>query len=109
MDAMKCRKKFEELWGKATPTEIANQCGVSRAAVYQRARTLRLPSMMEMDLPDVEKPTADEIAAMTASIRARWSDEEERRRLVGARQSGRRWTPPNIEIGMIEAPTYSRI
>ena len=106
---MKCKDQFSKLWATRTPTEIAKQCGVSRAAIYQRARTLRLPPRMEMDLPDVERPTTDEIAAMTASIRAKWSDEEEKKRLVGARQSGRRWTPPEIAIGTIEAPTFSRI
>lgn len=102
-------KKFKELWASSTPTEIAKLCNVSRSSIYQRARTLKLPPRMEMDLPDVERPTTDEIEEMTALIRAKWSDEEERRRQVGRLQNGKRWTPPLIEIGEIEAPTYSRI
>lgn len=101
--------QFKELWASSTPTEIAKLCNVSRSSIYQRARTLKLPPRMEMDLPDVERPTDDEIKKMTAQIRAKWSDEEERLRRVGNRQNGRRWTPPVIEIGEIEAPTYSRI
>ena len=109
MDKTIRRDEFSSLWKTSTPTEIAKRYGVSRAAIYQRARSWGLPPRAEMELPDVESPTEDEIASRAAAIRAKWSDEEHASRMVGVRQAESRWTPPVIEIGMIEPPKYCRI
>lgn len=99
--------KLTKLWRTHTPTQIAAKLKVTRNQVYQAARTLNLPSRTEL-LKDVESPTAEEIEARAAAVRRTWSQEELESRLVGNR-SPKRWTPPEIRVGEIEPPSYSRI
>ena len=108
MDTTIRKDEFEELWKKQTPTEIAKRYGISRMAVYHRAKSFGLPSRSEIE-SNLESPSADEILARAAEVRKRWSREEEQKRLVGRRGTARRWTPPEIRVGEIEPPSFPRI
>lgn len=108
MDTTIRRDEFKELWMKSTPTEMAKKYGISRMAIYGKAKSFGLPSRSEIEAK-LESPSADEILARAAEVRKRWSHEEEQKRLVGSRGTERRWTPPEIRVGEIEPPSYSRI
>lgn len=104
------REEFEELWANSNPTEIAKKYEVSRMRVYHIAKTFGLKPRSQMILESDEgAPSEDEILERAAAIRERWSDEEERKRRVGNRGTGRKWTAPEIRVGDIEAPSFSRI
>jgi hypothetical protein len=102
------RDEFEKLWLKTTPSEMAAKYGISRMAIYYRAKSFGLPTRAEIE-ESLESPTAEEILERAAEVRKRWSHEEEQKRLVGNRGTGRKWTAPEIRVGEIESPSFSRI
>lgn len=110
MDTTIRRDEFEELWLKSSPKEIAKQYEVSRMRVYHIAKTFGLKPRSQVVLESDEgAPSESEILERAAAIREKWSDEEERKRRVGNRGTGRKWTAPEIKVGEIEAPSFSRI
>jgi len=102
------RDEFEKLWLTTTPTEMAARYGISRMAIYYRAKSFGLPTRAEIEA-SLESPSAEEILERAAEVRKKWSHEEEQRRLVGSRGTGRKWIAPEIKVGEIEAPSFSRI
>lgn len=94
------REEFKDLWVKSTPKEIAKKYDVPRMRVYYLAKSFGLKPRSQMILEKDEwAPSEDEILEGAAAIRARWSDEEEKRRRVGNRGTGRKWTAPILRDG----------
>lgn len=105
------RESLSEVWETKEVAEIASQFGVKKGSIYYWARVWGLPrrGTQEQLGPRPDDPTEMEISERAAEVRARWSPEEERKRLVGVAKKSRRWTPPIIQRGEIEAPSFSRI
>lgn len=104
------RQDLEKDWPVLSVVQIANKYKTTRATVYSRARMWGLPSRSERQDDDNESsPSPEEIAERAAEVRRGWTGQERASRLVGSSRSPRRWTVPEIRIGEIEAPSFSRI
>jgi hypothetical protein len=105
------RESLSEVWETSEVAEIAAKFGVKKGAIYYWARVWGLPrrGTKEQLGPQPSDPTEEEISERAAEVRARWSPQEEKSRLVGVAKKSRGWKPPVIERGEIEAPSFSRI
>lgn len=105
------RESLLKVWDTKEVSEIARQFGVGKSSIYYWSKKWNLPQRgtKEQLGPRPDDPTEMEISERAAEVRARWSPEEERKRLVGVAKKSRRWTPPIIQRGEIEAPSFSRI
>lgn len=105
------RESLLQVWETKEVAEIAVQFGVRKNAIYYWAKKWNLPQRgtKEQLGPRPDDPTELEISERAAEVRARWSPQEEKKRLVGVAKKSRGWKPPVIERGEIEAPSFSRI
>jgi transposase len=105
------KESLSEVWETKGVAEIAAQFGVRKKAIYDWAKLWNLPKRgtKEQLGPRPDDPTELEISERAAEVRARWSPQEEKKRLVGVAKKSRGWKPPVIERGEIEAPSFSRI
>jgi len=94
----------KRLWETMTKEELAKTLGLSLAELFLTAQRLGVAGNWRIKSDD---PSEEQIAAMAAEIRSGWSEEEEKSRRVGRLGSGRRWTPPEVQLAESEAPTFS--
>lgn len=76
------------LWKTHTISQIADDIGTTRSAVWTLAKKLDLPKKSLL-AEEAERPTADEIEERSAEVRSRWSPSEMRRRRVGGHEDYR--------------------
>lgn len=87
-------------------SEMATKLGIDEAAVRRLAIRLKLGARPKPEnLP--ADPSPEEIESRALAIRESWTPAERNQRWCGPKR--KRWKPPVIQVGEIEAPTYSRM
>jgi hypothetical protein len=101
------KESLSKVWETKGVAEIAAQFGVRKQAIYYWGRKWGLPPRAEPLGPQPVDPTEKEIEERAREVREKWTAQDRKKRQVGGGR--KRWKPPVIEIGEIEAPSFSRI
>lgn len=94
-------------WTKARVADMAIHVGMQEQQVRRLAIKLKLGPRPERKSSQSD-PSRAEIKKRAAEVRSQWTREERLRREVGPR-ARRAWSLPLIQVGEIEAPSFSRM
>ena len=106
--SMRQATHLKDNWQTSTKvSDLAKRLKTNEQAVRRMARKLGLGARPVPEEGSHLDPSPDEIKERAAAVRASWTPAERRQRECYDRPS--RWTPPTIQIGEIEPPSYARI